>query len=178
MQQCFMRYKDHFSDVELYELWDRLCDSGTAQTTFFGGQAVDHQSFRDLVRRDCNHLFVVFYEGKAGAIVWLNDMRERSAHIHFSVFRPFWGRKRDKLSPSIKMGRYVTASLVRNYDLDVLVGQTPLRNKLACRYIGLIGARPVGVLPKAAWFADTGKSEDVLLTAVTRESTEDSWTEY
>ena len=178
MQRCFMFHKDQLSDICFYELWDRMVDSGTEKVTFFGGQATDHISFRDLVRRDCNELFVVFYEGQPGGIIWINDRRERSARVHFTVFRDYWGRKRDELPPNVMIGRYAVARLIREMGLDVLIGYTPVRNKLAVRYIKKLGAKTVGVLPKGAWFADTEKSEDVLVTAITLETTEDEWLQY
>ena len=178
MQRCFMFHKDQLPDLVLYELWDRVVDSGTERATFPGGEATDHHSFRDLIRRDCNDVFVVFYEGEPGGIIWLNDRREKSARVHFTVFRNYWGRRRDELPASLKMGRYAVARLMRETGLDVLMGFTPMDNRLACKFIQRLGAQPVGVMPKAAWNAKEGKSEEALVTAITLETTEDEWLLY
>lgn len=178
MQKCFMLHKDQIPDLVLYELWDRMVDSGIDRATFYGGEAVDHHSFRALVRKDCNDVFAVFYEGEPGGIIWLNDRRERSARVHFAVFRDYWGRKRDELPAGVQMGRYAVARILRETGLDVLIGYTPMRYKLARRFIHKLGAQDVGVLPKAAWFADVEESEDVLLTAITEETTEERWLQY
>lgn len=167
MQQYLLIHKNRLMDVDLYELWDLLVDSGADKATFYGGQAWDHHSFRDLVRRGCNEFFAVYCRGVPGGMVWLNDRRERSALIHFALFRAFRGRE------GIAMGRYVLSTLLCSLGFDVLVGHTPTRYPLAIRFARRLGFKPVGVLPKGAWFADTQQSEDVLISAITREDMEE-----
>ena len=178
MQKCFMFHKDRVPDLVLYEVWDRIVDSGTERVTFSGGEAADHHSFRDLVRKDCNEMFLGFYEGVPMAVGWLNDVRDHSAKAHFTIFREGWGRKRDELSPGVKLARYFAASLLRNGVLDVLIGYVPVRNRLAVHFMEKVGAQRVGVLPKGAWMHDTQKSEDVQILAITEEMTEEAWLLY
>ena len=177
MQHCFMNYKTQLTDPDLYEIWDRIVDAGVAESTFYGAQATDHHSFRDLVRRPCNDVFMIAYDGTPVALGWLNDRKERSAHLHFAFFhKPKW--KRGEIPPHVQAGRYFVSRCVRDLPLDVLIGTTPVRAKSACKYIQRVGAKPIGIIPYGAWFADTKQSEDALLTAITRESTEDQWTLY
>ena len=178
MQKCFMLYKDAFTDTQLYEVWDMMCDAGTDKVTFYDGSCSSHHEFRDLVRADCNEVYFVYYEGKLGMIAWINDRVCNRAKIHFTTFPQTWGRRRDDISAAIKLGRYFVATLLRETPLDVLMGFTPTRNKLACKYVQRVGAVPVGVAPYVAWFADEQVGESALITTITRESTEDEWTRY
>lgn len=178
MQKCFMMHKDQFTDTQLYEVWDMMCDAGTEKTTFYDGACHDHHSFRDLVRAEWNDVFFVFYEGKLGMMAWVNDRVHNRAKIHFTTLPQTWGRKRDDVSAAIKLGRYFVARMLRETPLDVLVGFTPVRNKLACKYVQRVGAVPVGVAPYVAWFEDVQQGEPALITTITRESTEDEWTAY
>lgn len=177
MQHCFMNYKTQLTDPDLYEIWDRLVDAGVAETTFYGAQAVDHHSFRDLVRAPWNDVFLLSYDGVPASVAWLNDRKASSAHIHFTFFHRFrW--KKGQIPPHVQIGRYFTARCVRDLPLDVLIGTTPVRNKLACKYIQRVGAKPVGIIPHAAWFADTQQSEDAVISYITRDTTEEEWTRY
>ena len=178
MQHCLLRHKNNLKDFDLYEIWDRLLESGTTKTVFYDGSVNTHHEFRDVVRRDCNEFFITYYDGKPACAAWVNDRRERSGRIHFFVFKPYWGRKRDELPKSVMVARYTAAMLVRSMPFDVLYGFTPVRNVLACKFIQKVGAVPVGILPHGCWNAGTGESEDTLFTAITRESTEDEWTKY
>lgn len=178
MQRCFMMHKDQIPDLVLYEMWDRMVDSGTEKVTFSGGEATDHHSFRKLVRKCCNDVYVGFYEGKPIGMAWLNDVRDHSARAHFTIFREGWGRRRDELPPDVKLARYFAANLLRNGVLDVLIGYVPVRNRLAIRFMERVGAQRVGVLPKGAWMHDVQKSEDVQILAITEEMTEEEWLLY
>lgn len=178
MQKCFMMHKNEVSDLVLYELWDRMVDSGTERVTFSGGEATDHHSFRNLVRKGCNDVFVGFFEGQPIGMAWLNDVRDHSARAHFSIFREGWGRRRDGLAPGVMLARYFAATFLRNSVLDVLIGYVPVRNRLAIRFMEKVGAQKVGVLPKGAWMHDEQKSEDVQILAITKEMTEEAWLLY
>lgn len=178
MRKCFMVHKNLLTDVQLYEVWDMMCDAKVETDTFYDGSVTSHHEFRDFVRLDGNEVFFVFYEGKLGMMAWMNDRVHRRACIHFTTLPQTWGRKRDNISAAMKLGRFVVATIVREMGIDVLVGITPTRNKLACKYVQRVGAVPVGEAPNMCWFADTKTSEPALITTITRDSTEDEWTEY
>ena len=139
----------------------------------------DEYEFVSLVRLHCNHFWAVYWKGQAAGFVWLNDMREKSARVHFAFFRKAWGRGPE--APSIILARFMNATLLRlkdangEYMLDMLYGFTPKRNQIAIKRMQLTGVVIQGEIPHGAWFADTGKSEDAVFSTVTRESTEEAW---
>ena len=92
MNQCMLRHKSALSNTELAHLWRELQSSGTASAVFYGGQVHDEYEFVSLVRLHCNHFWAVYWKGQAAGFVWLNDMREKSARVHFAFFRNAWGR--------------------------------------------------------------------------------------
>lgn len=178
MQKCLMVHKIKFADVQLYEVWDKMCDANVVKDTFYDGCVSNHHEFRDFVRREGNEVFFVFYEGKLGMVAWMNDRVHKRACIHFTTLPQTWGRKIDGVSIAMKLGRFVVSTIVREMDIDVLVGVTPVRNKLACKYVQRVGAVPVGIAPNMCWFADTQQSEPAMISTITRESTEEEWTRY
>ena len=176
MNQCMLRHKSALSNTELAHLWRELQSSGTASAVFYGGQVHDEYEFVSLVRLHCNHFWAVYWKGQAAGFVWLNDMREKSARVHFAFFRKAWGRGPE--APSIILARFMNATLLRlkdangEYMLDMLYGFTPKRNQIAIKRMQLTGVVIQGEIPHGAWFADTGKSEDAVFSTVTRESTD------
>lgn len=179
MQHCLLRHKSQLRDIDLYEIWDRLCDSGQRDTVFYGREVRDHHQFRDFIRSEWNDFFAVFYDGEMAEAVWLNDIRKGNARVHGFVCKEFWGRKTDENIPkSIIVGRFAMASLVRVLPLDVLYGFIPCWNKLAIKFSKRCGGVEIGTLPYGVWTARTKKSEDAIVMSVTRESTEESWTRF
>lgn len=175
MQHCFLQHKDNVPDLLLYELWDRLCDSGTAKTVFYDGSVNSHHGFRDFMRRDENQMFAVYYDGEPAGAVWLNDIRFANARVHGFFCKELWGRKRDGGVPkSILAGRFAMATLLRTMAFDVLYGFIPCWNRVAIKFSLQCGARQVGVLPYGVW-TDKG-SVDAVVLATTKETTEDAWT--
>ena len=174
-----LRHKSALSNPEVARLWYALRASGVAAAVFYGGQVHDEYEFVNLVRLHWNHFWAVYWEGEPAGFVWLNDMREKSARVHFAFFRNAWGRGPE--APSIILARFMNATLLRlkdasgEYMLDVLYGFTPTRNQIAIKRMQLTGVVIQGIVPNGAWFADTGKSEDAVFSTITRESTEESW---
>lgn len=179
MNRCMLRHKSALSNPEVARLWHALRASGVATAVFYGGQVHDEYEFVNLVRLHWNHFWAVYWEGEPAGFVWLNDMREKSARVHFAFFRNAWGRGPE--APSIILARFMNATLLRlkdasgEYMLDVLYGFTPTRNQIAIKRMQLTGVVIQGIVPNGAWFADTGKSEDAVFSTITRESTEESW---
>jgi hypothetical protein len=175
-----MIHKSQIPDMFLYELWDRLCDSKIDKVTFYDGSACDHHTFRDLVRHDGTHFWAMFYDQEPAGFVWLNGIGWRSAHIHFAFFKDVRGQNRSG-SALIALGRFSTSNIIRftdeqgNYLLDLLLGVTPTRYKLALRFIQRCGCVVCGEVPHLAWFADSNMTESAVISAITRESTEESW---
>ena len=56
--------------------------------------------------------------------------------------------------------------------LDVLVGYTPASLKRAVRFIGDVGGIKVGKIPFLSWNGKTGKSEEGIISYLTREAYE------
>jgi hypothetical protein len=179
-RRCAMIHKSEMPDPFIYELWDRLCDSGIEKTTFYDGAAFDHHSFRDFVRSEGTHFWALFYDKEPAGFVWLNWLQGRSAYMHFAFFKEMRGQNR-QMSHLITLGRFVSSNVIRfkddkgRYLLDVLIGVTPKRYKLALRFVQRCGAVERGELPHGSWFAETDTTEDAVITSITRESTEESW---
>jgi hypothetical protein len=170
-----MIHKSQIPDPFLYELWDRLCDSKIEKLTFYDGSATDHHSFRDFVRCDGTHFWALFHDREPAGCIWVNGINGRSGYLHFALFREVRGKA------AITIGRFATSSIIRfkddndTYILDVLIGVTPKKYKLALRLVKHCGGIVRGEMPYGSWFYETDTSENAIITSVTRESTEETW---
>lgn len=180
MNQCMLRHKSALSNTELAHLWRELQSSGHGQRrVLWADKFMDRIRIRKPCPPPLQSLLGRLLKGQAAGFVWLNDMREKSARVHFAFFRNAWGRGPE--APSIILARFMNATLLRlkdangEYMLDMLYGFTPKRNQLAIKRMQLTGVVIQGEIPHGAWFADTGKSEDAVFSTVTRESTEEAW---
>lgn len=159
-------------------MWRLLDASGAVEQVFYGGQAWDEDSFVDYVR-DQEAFCPVLWDGKFAGFMWLTDVQAKSANVHFASFS--W---KMPASARVKAGRHATAEILRmkndkgEYIFDVLKGSTPVDNELACKYIYMVGAVPVGEIPYGEWSAVKGESVPAMVSYITRETTDDRWLEY
>lgn len=182
MSRCVMVYKSQLGLHVLEQMFGLMVESGAQDSVFYDEPRHTVESFVETFAAPSMHCWALYYEGELAGIAWLNGMSRRVAHAHFCMFKSVYGRSRDGLSKSVELGRFVAACWLRHrsesgaYLLDMLVGITPKRNRMALKWIQRIGAVRGCDLPHGAWMNETGVSEDAVLSTITRESTEDAWT--
>jgi len=175
MQHCFMRYKNLLTDKEILHLWRLLEESGTLKMVFYSGGIRNDEEFLKYVRSDNIHFYSLYYDGVEAGFVWLNEMRERSARIHFTGFKNVYGKR------AIRIGRFALSRILTQKNmngtflLDVVYGFTPKSNSLAVKFIQKIGAVIRGDYPHGSYNAFTQTSEDAVFSTATRESVEEIW---
>ena len=173
--KCAMIHLSGVRMATVADAYDEMVESGVLTATFYGGSVKSFDDFMGYVFAPANHFWFLFYEGALSGFSWVNGLEGKAARGHFCMFPRVYGKK------SITLGRFVAANLVRHKDsdgkslLDVVVGVTPKRNVVAIRWIKRIGAVVRGEIPYGVWMADTQQSEPAILSAITRESTEDAW---
>lgn len=176
-----MLHKSCFTDELVFAMYTRMVESRADRSVFYDGSCKSLSDFSNIMLAPDVHSWALFFEGELAGICWLNGLCGKSAHGHFCMFDNVYGRAADGVSKSVILGRFVTSSWLRHTDengrhlLDVVIGITPKRNKLAVKWVQRCGAVRRCDIPYGVWFADEGVSEDAVLTTITRESTDDSW---
>ena len=172
-----MIHKSALPDAALYELYDRLKETGRFHETFYDGEIEDsHHGLRDYVRRPDIHFWALRYGGGLSGLCWLSHVcRGGTAFAHFAML--------PGLHPllTLRLGRFAVASMLRLRDergafiLEALHGTTPLRRPKAVRWIRNVGFVPVGELPYAVFMADTGRNEPGIISYADRTTAPGAW---
>jgi len=180
--KCIMAYKTQVSADTLEAMYDLMVESGQKASVFYDCRCSTKGDFFEMMNNTNMHYWALYYEGNLSGFAWINSIVGKSGFAHFCMFKNVYGRSSDGVSKSVELGRFVVSNWVRHTDrngeylLDVLVGITPKRNRMALKWVQRIGAVRRGDVPFGAWMADIGKSEDAVLFTITRDSTEDAWT--
>ena len=158
----------NFSDEMLAWLFKQMEDDGTAKIVFLEGKITNAAAWVQMVKGPGVNLFVPFFDAEPAGVCWLERFQERWAQFNFCVFKPFWGKKSKALGKKT-LHKILSMKDKRGYLLDMLVGITPARNKLALRYAKACGWKETGSLPLGVYNGKTDQSEEAILLAITRE---------
>jgi len=154
-------------DSQLLRIFQKMEEDGTLDTVFYESK-ITFPTFLAMFKNPDNALWVITDAGIPVGIVWLNNMRERSAQIHFCLFKEVWGEK------SVEVGKWVVKELIHLKDrdgyflFDVITGLTPTTIK-AAKWIFLTGMKKVGEVPNACWIDDQTTSVPGVVSYVTRD---------
>lgn len=166
-----MRYsllhKSAMSDLDLYELFDRLQDAGRVESASYDGSVTDRHSFRDLCRSEFTHFWAGLGDGDPLGYFILNGAEHHRAWMHFALF--------GRVHPicELRMAQHSLSFVLGLQDedgplLDVVYGLTPITNSQAIRFIKLVGFRQCGMLPHGAYDAVRGCNVDACITYADR----------
>ena len=155
-------------DSQIKDLWIRMVGEGTARTVFIDGTVQSADDFLASMKHPGNQLWVFMEDGEPLVFFWLNSFEGRTARVHFCAFKTVWGRRAKEIAADgLKL--CLTDRDGKGPLLDCLIGYTPVRNRLACRFIQKIGMRPVGEVPNLLFDAYEGQSITGLITSCTME---------
>jgi hypothetical protein len=100
----------------------------------------------------------------------VNRFVQKSAFINYCFYKSFWGRK------SLEIGRNCIDYILHlkngsgEYSIDVLLGLTPVNNKLAVSFLKKHGMVIVGRIPELITDCHQNEIVDGLLSYKTREN--------
>lgn len=154
--------------VVLGILFRKMQAEGLMQAAFYDGSVRTEEEFIAMMLRPGVFPLVLCDGSEFLALIWVQAMDYKVARGHFCFFRKCWGRKR-----IIPIGRSVYSYILHlrdadGYLFDVLIGITPERNASAWHRALDCGAQKVGVVPHFIFMADTGETENAVITAMTR----------
>jgi hypothetical protein len=184
MKKCMMKYKTFVAEVELFSVYELMLDSKALSSVFYDGSCQSFSAFLEMFSQPDMHYWLLYYEGQLCGIAWMNGMVNKRAFAHFCMLKNVYGRRSDGMSKSVAIGRFCLASWLNHkgddgqYLIDVLVGITPERNKMAIKWVQRVGFVRAGTIPFAVWMGDSGESEPGVLSYATRETVDPSWVDY
>jgi hypothetical protein len=140
-------------DSQLEALFEKAKQENVLQTVMYSDNIEQWTSrtFIAIFKSETRASWLVFYDGKLGGWVWLDDFGHRTARAHFCLFK-WLGKER----LTVQVGREILWQLLNmgfkgGIKLEALRGETPSFNKLALRFIQKVGLRIIGEMPSAAY---------------------------
>lgn len=160
-----------FQDSEILTFYDRMEQEGTAQHFFNGGNIANREQWLRFMKKPENFLYVVYADKKLASLCWLNQVKTKSAYIHFCSFN-------NGLMPDdkISVGKQVMDIFINkktkdnDFVFDVLIGTLLSSNQIAVQFVQKIGFKIAGEIPNGVWNNITNKSEPLVLSYFVREN--------
>ncbi len=153
-------------DSEIYKLYEKCVVQGIDEIVFHDGSINTWKGFTDYVKRQDVFFYVVNYDIFPFGFFWLNRIEKTNAHIHFVIFKEYWGS-----GLSIEAGRRVLELCLDSF--PTIMGRLPMNNEFAINYISQLGFKLVGIIPNLMWSKKENKPVDGLVVYITKEELED-----
>ena len=166
-----IRAKVGAAEMVLAYYWGQLNEDGLIDSLFYDAKIRAFKDFRDFCLDRNKHFFVVFINDEVLPIghFHLTNFAGLTAYVHFSILRRGHGHvssveiAKATLVEFFKMRRYSSPLPLA----QTLIGVTPTRNKLACRFIKQVGFKPVATIPGACYMHDLDEYTPGLVTVLT-----------
>ncbi len=142
-KDCTLNYSDEY----FAHVYRRLVREETVYKIFYDGSVRNTNDFIKFIRDKKNELFFVEYDGKEVGFFWLTKFREKSAFINYCFYKRFWGEKALHISKSCIGFLFNRIDAYGDHILDVLLGLTPVTNKLAITFLLKNGMKVIGKIP-------------------------------
>jgi len=149
-----------FRDSFIKKLFDRMVIDDTARVVFYDGKIKNRDQFLDFIKSPGVILYVAHEDLPLGCL-WLTDFEGKMARTHFCFFKGI-GRKQ-----AVALAVQMANTAMANFELDMLIGFTPVWNRAALLFLHRCGAKRMGGLPFGAT-DENGKSYPVELTYYVR----------
>lgn len=156
--------------VQLYE-WSR--EERSLQTVFYNidCSSITREWFLRFWKHPGKKIYLILGEGQVGGWVWIDRRIDCCASVHFNMFRWTWGPRALQMC---RQGVFELLHMEHNgngkHKLEVLVGQTPVTNRLAIKFIQKIGFKPIGRIPGALFDFKSQSYVDAYMSYISRET--------
>ncbi|NIP51778.1 MAG: hypothetical protein GWN00_22585 [Aliifodinibius sp.] len=167
----FLPYRKHdgvptLRDSDISNLYNKCCEQGIDEIVFHDGSINDAAEFTDYVKRPDVIFYVVYYDVFPFGFFWLNRIEKTNAHIHFVIFKDYWGK-----GLSVEAGKKVVQMCLDSY--PTIMGRLLPENKYAINYVSQLGFNLVGLVPNLIWSKKDSKPVAGLVVYITKEELED-----
>ncbi len=162
--------KVNFPDTYLKEVFFRIAVEGTLHKIYFDKKINNNKEFIAFIKQKQHSVFFVKAGEEEVGFFWLAEFNQKSSFINYCFFRNFWGRK------SLKISQFCIEYILErknangDYLLDVLLGLTPVNNRLAVSFLIKSGMQVLGKLPGICIDYHQNKVVDGLLSYKTRDT--------
>lgn len=147
-------------DSHLSQIYRRIVRERTVYKTFYDGSVQNTRDFINFVKSDKNRFFFVNYQGKEAGFFWLTEFVAKTAFINYCLFNEFWGKEGYLIGSKCLDMILHQKEPHDEYKIDVLLGLTPVTNKLAMNFLVKNGMKVIGRVPKLVLDHNEGAKVD------------------
>lgn len=155
-----------FKNSDIIKIFNWMKNDKTLQTVFYNidKEIVTDDFFVRFWKRKDIKMFVIFYESKIAGLIWIDRIINSTAMIHINTFKWTWGGNNVQI--------YINAigEIFNNYNVDVLIGQMPVTNKMAIRFSKNVGFKKSGIIPKSLYVHKLDKKVDAYVSYALKET--------
>lgn len=129
-------------DTAMAGIWQQLVEDGTAKIVFSEGEVTNAQEFITLCKNPANLPAIVYVDKECSGLGWVNGIHKDKAFAHYAFFKSSWGHHTEGMAKALL--DYWFQDL---FPFNMLIGQTPVWNRKAVRFLKRIGFAVLGELP-------------------------------
>lgn len=152
-------------DTTIKAIWEQLILDGTANIVFSDGEIKDAGDFVGFAKNVNNLIALVYVDKDLSGLGWVNGINKDRAFAHYAFFKSEWGRNTDGMATALLnywlLSEYPDG--VAAFPFEMLIGQTPVWNRKAVKFLQRIGFTVLGILPK------TTKGHGLVISYLTKE---------
>ncbi|MEA3467080.1 MAG: hypothetical protein U9R57_02520 [Thermodesulfobacteriota bacterium] len=162
------KLKVNFSDTYLKQVFLKIAIEGTLHKIYFDKKINNNIEFISFIKQKQHSVFFVKAGKEEVGFFWLAKFNQRSAFMNYCFFKSFWGKK------SLTISRFCIEYILErknengDYMLDILLGLTPINNRLAVNFLIKSGMQVLGKIPGICTDYHQNKVVDGLLSYKTR----------
>ena len=155
-----------FKDSEIIQIYNWMKNDRTLETVFYNisKDKMSESFFLRFWKRKDLKMFVIFSENKVAGLIWLDRIIDSTAMIHINAFKWTWG------GDNITLFKWATCEIFIKHNIDVLIGQMPVINKVAINFSKNVGFIKCGIIPKSLYVYRLNKKVDAYLGYATKDS--------
>ena len=148
-------------DTAMAGIFEQLVMDGTAGTVFSDGDVKCAKDFVTLCKNPNNLPAIVYVDKECGGIGWVNGLTKDRAFAHYAFFKSQWGHNTTGMAKAL-----INYWFQDEFPFNMLIGQTPVWNRRAVKFLERIGFTVLGVLPA------TPKGHGVVISYILKEPKE------
>jgi len=155
------------TDSTMKTLWLKTVQEDLHDIIFYEGTITSEDQFLAMAKASGTMFYLLFDDNDLVGYTWLNRFENKSARMHYCVFKHYWGQ-------TLEIGKFVLNKLLtqpledNTFLFDLLTGFVPAWNKKAINFSLKCGGKTYGEIPNAIYNAKTKQSEPAVFIYYTR----------
>lgn len=166
VKRYHMLHINKLSDYTVVDYWQTLLEKGLLAQRLYDTVDPKLSDVEEMLASPDNLCYIMWdaKERKVCADTMINNIRGLVAQVHFSMHPDYFGKETVRIAKEGVEQHFLTKIRPTGEYIQTLFGITPVRNRMAVRFIQKVGFKPICQFEKVCYMADLNQHEDGLLT--------------